>query len=487
MKKLAVLIVIFVLLLSLIPTGSVAFADEQVYSDALADLQKDPNFDSSAYPVDLSNDSIDIITLARGAYDELYVYTYQPAIQRAFYCSSINISRHNPDDREATVSYDNYRLSFCNNNGVFFKYIVEGFTVLNEDTRYYCISQIMRPFDSSIDEQPGNGQTISEVPIKNNGSPVSKEYVFHDANGHTQVECKNLDVIEITSKFVGYVRYYDGGVFDFGVFPTHTDSHFVAFSTDRNIDELYDADVKWSYRTYTGRYVGCDPDMNDVTFEQDEPLVSDITSLYADVVHEQESNRIFAHHYSFKEIQTVDELLAEEVAELIYDGRVVEISQSTSFDNEARMALEDQQWVLRFTSTSFSEAYFPYTASINVSGTRISDVIILRLHFKSQGQEYDLGVVDNKQTGSANPIGQTKTEVDFADDVKKWLLILLVVLGVIALCVLLNFLKPIFKAIWWVITLPFKLFRKLLGLGQEAHPQSTEQPQRKPRKYRYRR
>ena len=462
MKKNVFIVVLIAILLSLVPT-SVAFAEDAVYSDVLVDLKKDPNFDVSSYSVDLGDNSIDIITLAEGENDELYVYTYQPAIQRAFYCSSINISRHDPEDENSAPSYDNYRLSYCNSNGVFYKYIVERFTVLSDSVRYYCISQVMRPFDPAIDTQP-NGQTISEVPIKrNDDTVVSKEYVFQNAEGQTKVECKDLTTIEIKSKIVGFVRYQNGAPLPFGILPSHTDSHFVAFSTEMPIDDLYDADVKWEFNEYSVSYNSWEvPDYSNVRYKNEYNSESDLTPLYADVVREQESNRIFAYHYEFNQIQTVEELLEEEEMNVVYNGVFVKIEQGISFTSEAKTALQNQQWVLRFTETSFTVSA-PIGASplIVESGTRVFDVMVLRLHFKSDGKEYNLGVVDNKQTGSVDPLGQTQTTVDLVDELKSMLWIFLFVLGVIALLILLRLLSPIIKLFLGIIALPFKAIKRL--------------------------
>jgi len=477
MKKIVFLVVLIAILLSLVPT-SVAYADDAVYSDVLADLQKDESFDASSYSVDLGDNSIDIITIAEGENDELYVYTYQPAIQRAFYCSSINISRHNPEAENPSPSYDNYRLSYCNSNGVFYKYIVEQFTVLSDNVRYYCISQIMRLFDPSLDEQPGNGQTISEVPIKrNDGTVVSKEYVFYEVDGQTQVECKDLSTIEITSKYVGYIHYSSGGVFHWGTYTAAIDSHLVAFDTNYDIDELYDADIKWSESSWsyviTGELSLLNPDDDPSerygeTFS--DPVVKPLKTLHSDVSHSQSSSRIFADAYDFKEIQTVDELLEEENdIQMWFDNAFFTVSTNTEFTSEAKAALSRQKWVLRFCETPYDARWSGDTnfSVTTINRTRITDVIILRLHFKSQGEEYNLGVVDNKQTGSTDPLAQTQTSVDLADDVKSFLWILLIVLAVIALLILLRLLSPLINFLFSIIILPFKAIKRLASKNSE--------------------
>ena len=481
MRKIVVFVILIAILFSLAPTSSVAFAEDAVFSDVLKDLQKDESFDASRYSVDLGNNSIDIITIAEGENDELYIYTYQPAIQRAFYCSSINISRHDPEDETSTPSYDNYRLSFCNSNGVFYKYIVERFTILSDDVRFYCISQIMRPFDSSIDTQPGNGQTISEVPIRRSDDTViSKEYVLYEVDGQIKIECKVLSTIEVTSEYVGYIHYFNGGIFNWGTYTAAIDSHFVAFNTNWDIDELLDVDIKWSesewyYLLSTEWYPGVIPDDDDpsdrIPISISDPVEQPIKTLYADVSHSQSSTRIFADEYDFKEIQTVDELLDEENdVQIWFDGGFFTVSTNTQFTSEAKEALKSQRWVLRFCETPYTIRYSndPNFSINQVWRTRITDVIILRLHFKSQGEEYNLGVVDNKQTGSLEASASSKTEVELSEEFADTLKMLLLVLGLIALGFFLWLFSPLIKLLLSAVLFPFRLIKKLVKRKKEV-------------------
>ena len=46
-------------------------------------------------------------------------------------------------DIESKTTYDNYKLEYLNNNGVFYKYKVLDFTLPTTDTRIYEISNIL--------------------------------------------------------------------------------------------------------------------------------------------------------------------------------------------------------------------------------------------------------------------------------------------------------------------------------------------------------
>ena len=101
--------------------------------------------------------------------------------------------------------------------------------------------------------------------------------------------------------------------------------------------------------------------------------------------------------------------------------------------------------------------------------TQISNVSILRLKFETDGVIYDLGVIDNKQSGSENPINTFETTLDLNAVFKIILGVLLLIVLIIVLNPILptifNFvwwlIKTIIKVVWFVLTLPFKLIKAL--------------------------
>ena len=144
------------------------------------------------------------------------------------------------------------------------------------------------------------------------------------------------------------------------------------------------------------------------------------------------------------------------------------------------------QWILRFTETDYTVS----TGSVvSMFGTEVSEVTILRLYFETDGKLYNLGVVDNKTTGSNNPFADADTKLDdFIEEMDKWwevILIAFVLLGIgIFLVFVVSILWPLlwpllvsvgkglvkwiakgivflFKAVWVIITLPFVLIGKL--------------------------
>ena len=91
----------------------------------------------------------------------------------------------------------------------------------------------------------------------------------------------------------------------------------------------------------------------------------------------------------------------------------------------------------------------------------------LRLAFKTDGNYYNLGVVDNKQTGKLTPDGVTDVIFGFTESFEK---ILAVLLLIVFLVIFWPFLSPIislvFKMILNGLVLLIKLVFKILFLPE---------------------
>jgi hypothetical protein len=120
--------------------------------------------------------------------------------------------------------------------------------------------------------------------------------------------------------------------------------------------------------------------------------------------------------------------------------------------------LEDMDWILRFEETDFTSTVGMYVTN---TGTLVSEVTILRLKFQTDGVTYNLGVVDNKQTGSKDPFASADTWLDDIEESKpNWQ----VLIAVLALCLLFPILYPLLSALIeflvWLITTPFKAIKR---------------------------
>lgn len=422
------------------------------YSGVLEDLKKDSSFSESYYPVITDDYSLQVIQLAESSDNELFVYVYQPCgSTKDLRASSINISVTINDG----LSYYNYKLEYLNSSDVFYKYKVLDFTVTDAPTRYYAISSIYRPFDGDIDTNAEHGNEITEVNYN-----VSKQYCFSEINGKPYCSVVDIETIEITDKFVGFVRYKDG----FKLYVGACDSHFVAFNTDKPIDKLLEADVYYTAQGYTwqsGLGIG--------TKEYFKEKSDEYAYLkYTDKV-EHNGGGLFAGTYTWDRIETTEQFIAEnDLTQNVYSGAILDISVANKITDEGKAALQGKRWVLRFAETSYTltGGY----GSTTETYTLVGDVTILRLKFETDGITYNLGVIDNKQSGSDTPINEEEIQVK---PNTTGIIILIIVLLVILFIVLINFVPAVLslvlklfvwlcKGLWRIISAPFKLIGKII-------------------------
>ena len=460
LRRFAVLLLLAVLLFVVLWGGQAtalsAYAESTSYSDVLDDLRKDENFSPSTYPTVANDYSLQVIQVAESTGKELFVYVYQPSGQaKDLRASSINISLK---PRVEIADVRNYKLTLLNSSGVFYKYRVDGLTVSSDTTRYYTITTIYRPFDETIDKQADHGNTVTEVDYK-----VAKEYCFSTINGEPYSRVLDVETIEITDKFVGFVRYSDG----FKLYVGACDSHFVAFNTDRDIDRLLEADVYYTSQSYSWSFVPFAGENETFGEKQDNYAYLEYTQKV-----EQSVGGLFAHTYTWDRIETVEQFISEnETFQNVYSGAIIDVNVANTITEEGKAALKGKQWVLRFAETSYSLNGGASGATTSFS-TLVGDVTILRLKFETDGIVYNLGTIDNKQTGSDKPINEEHYEVDLSDT-GKWIL---AIIALILLFVVLGPILPyIIKAVVWVVMLPFKAIAAIVKAMKKKKPKDTGQ------------
>ena len=430
-------ITVFCTVITTVQTPVIAHAQEgKAYSNVLDDLKRDSSFNPSNYPTKSNDYSLQIIQLAESIDKELFIYVYQPSGKsKDLKASSVNISTTIND----AISFTNYKLALLNSNGVFYKYKVENLAVKTDAVRYYAISSIYRPFDESIDKQASGGNTITEV-----NYAVNKQYCFGEINGKPYVNCVDIETIVVTDKFVGFVRYPDG----FKLYVGACDSHFVAFNTDRPIDKLLEADVYYTTQSY---------DWSSTPFVGVKETFGDKADKYAYLKYtdkvEHTGGGLFAGTYKWDRIQTIDDFIKGENRENIYHGAVLDVKTSSKLTDEALTELKGKKWVLRFAETSYSLSGYSTTGSTFESYTLVGDVTILRLKFETDGITYNLGVIDNKQSGSKDPSNETDIDISLNKRGKMILYLLMLILLIILLAPILPY---VLQAIVWIISLPFK-------------------------------
>lgn len=415
-------------------TPLVARAESITYSGVMEDLKKDTSFKPENYPTKADDYSLQVIQLAESVNKELFVYVYQPSGKaKNFKALSINISTTIND----SISYLNYKLELLNSNGVFYKYKVSGLTVKNESVRYYAISSIYRPFDESIDKQASGGNTVTEV-----NYAVNKQYCFGEINGKPYVNCVDIETIVVTDKFVGFVRYPDG----FKLYVGACDSHFVAFNTNKPMDKLLEADVYYTTQEYSSSWAA---------FVGENETFGDKADKYAYLKYtdkvEHTGGGLFAGTYKWDRIQTVDDFIKNEDREQIFSGAVIDVKISSKLTDAALNELKGKKWVLRFAETDYT--FWSGQGTYGSFSTLVGDVTILRLKFETDGITYNLGVIDNKQSGSKDPSNETDIDISLNKRGKMILYLLMLILLIILLAPILPY---VLQAIIWIISLPFK-------------------------------
>ena len=432
------------------PASVNAEAGEKEYSGVIEDLSKDENFNKDYYTANANDYSLNVIQLAESSDNELFVYVYQPSGgTKNLVASSINLSIK----QYVEISPRNYSLTLLDSEDTLFKYLVNDFVITKDSTRYYAITSVYRKWDKDIDTPATGGNTIDEVEYE-----VAKRWTFGTVNGKPFCGVIDFDTIVVTDKFVGYIRYTGG--YSFLGFYSACDSHFVAFDTDKPIEKLYEAEVSFVTQSYTQsiipivgtkKYYGEVSAPQIVKLNSSDPLVT------------YRGSGFLAGTYEWKRIQTVDSFLseAESSKTKIYSGAFIDVSSGVELTDSAKTELQDKKWILRFYESPYTSE--PTGTTTSWYSTIVSNVTIIRLKFETDGISYNLGVVDNKQTGSLDPAGETYTNVEAKDWLKetwKWLKIILAVVLLILACVLFT---PLFKIIGKGLSALFKWLKNLVN------------------------
>lgn len=410
-------------------------ANETIFSSVLDDLQQDSSFDIGSYPRKENDYSLQVIQIAESIDDELFVYVYQPSGNSVnLRATSINISKG-----YKTLKFKNYKLTFCNSYNTLYKYKVKDFSIEDSRVRFYDITSIFRAWNRNYDKKPDNDNTVSEVPFN-----VSKIYKLGVENGQFVSEAVDTETIEVVSKYVGFCRYDNGSK----LFPRACDSHFVAFSTDRKIDDLQQADIYYRSQTYEN--------YKDVMH-----TFGEIEEHYSYVTDTQEVSYTPSYAWSKvgtinrDRIQTVADFIASETYENIYSCGVFSVKEVSHITDTGLKYLKECEWVVRFAETDY---YYQltggYIPSRHIMYTIVSDVSILRLQFVTDGVVYNLGVIDNKQSGSQTPINVVDREIT----VPWWVWVILAILVLIVLCL---FVRPVAMAALWVLKVLWTLYKWL--------------------------
>ena len=215
------------------------------------------------------------------------------------------------------------------------------------------------------------------------------------------------------------------------------------------MDKLLEADLTYVSRKYIDT-IGI---FSDGVPTYEEPLTIFKALSYTDKA-SNDGDGLFGKKYTWERIQKTEDFLSET------DG-----TDNVTITKEGAAAFENTAWVLRFAETSFKNVSSGAVGSSTSYGTEVSDVTILRLKFETESKTYNLGVVDNKQTGDSSPVVTVKP-ADPWEQFKKMLKKLFAAIAIGIAVFVLGFVvflfgRPIVDFLWGLIKLPFKLIGKL--------------------------
>ena len=356
-------------------TAVSARAETSNFSSVLADLQKDGNFNFADYPENSKDYSIKVIQIAESETGNLYLYTYQPCQNTTpLIATKINLSLSETAD-ETRI----YGLEQVSTWGVFAKYLVEGVKVSSAATRYYNISAIYREFNKDIDKGSDNGNITNE---KAYGVGQCWKVTLH---GETLTyEMLQVETVEILNPFTSYVRRKKNQSANY----SFQDNYYVAFSTNRNIEELLSATVEYRIQDYFYKEnnvlgFGDTAFWDKATFSNERRMQKDV---YCDEVNElqQDGFNLFGifdlnKKFSWKRIQSSEDF--------------VNNAGASASDNEQ---IKKLQWVLMFDETSaYRYESGGLIARYEETGQIIDEVTVLRLEFVEDGITYNLGAVSD--------------------------------------------------------------------------------------------
>lgn len=450
--------------------NSTAFADTKQYTGALTDLSQDSNFNAAVYADNSKDYSIQVIQIAESTDKELFIYTYQPC-QKTTYLVANEINMSLSENADGTKLYG---LTLLNSDGALCKYKVTDFTVSGDSVRYYNIASILRPWNSNYDNKSDNDNTTNSKAFA-----VGQLWTAETVDKSVVYSCKNVDVVVIKNLFSASIRYMTGHSF-FG--KEACDVFFLAFSADRRIDELQEADVDFTCIPYKATL---DSDYNN--FMGMMPLLFKDEATHETAYLTADGKTDYGG-YTWKWIESTADFLKTE---------------SGNISSAYKQIIEKEQWVLRYFASEVSLVKIgpilcPTGYSCN--GYTTENVSILRLKFVTDVVTYNLGAVSDKVTGSFNPSRPDKSKSawdkfmdwvkgimskifgvpasSISDAVAVLFIIGCVMLVGFLLMIIIPFLpvilpligtafKYIGKGLWWLLCLPVKgiaaLVRKIKG------------------------
>lgn len=371
------------------------------YSNVLDDLNADSNFDETAYPAVADDYSVNLITIAEGNRNELFLYVYQPS-DSVFdlRCIKVSISLgFSPDGEDLSPML--YNLELVSTNGVFDKYVVKDIVIPNEEVHYYNIVALYRVVNSFIDTSIEGGTTDGKA------YSVGQQWCSYMKDGAIIYEMITFTTLKLTPILNGNVYYGDGLTLgDFVGIYKKCNAHFLAFNIDSiivngkersiNARHIFDADITYQYRNATVFNNGL-TGSKEIRYPDGEAFSSKNVRLSDTQKHTYQGKGLFAKEYTWNRIMTTSDFIKN------FED------QKGTLNKTSKEQLKNSEYVFSFVETEWKEVDADdIWGSSYEHYVEVANVTVLRLHFlDTTGKIYNLGVVcdittaDNISDGEA--------------------------------------------------------------------------------------
>ena len=424
-------------------------SEEKQYSNVLDDLKKDSTFDVATYPDDTEDVSVKVIQIAESEDGQLFLYVYQPADSKIdLQCTSVSISVGFSSNGQG-LDPKLYDLILVSSEGVFDKYLVNGFSLPDEVYRYYNIVSLYREFNSAVDE-------VTDVETSEKAYSVGQQWCAYYLNDELVYEMNTFETLEIEYTFFSKIECSNGITIGnlVGV-SEYCDVHYLAFTCDEYIIKyIYDADLQINTRLYKEWIHNTLESQNHITYPNGEEYVSSQVVLkdtdIIDIVGEGLWGRNYTCNRIMKSVDFIENLE----------------NQSYNFTAEAKASILESEWVFSYLETSrtgTSEGVWYTYEKTEVQAS------VLSLHFMDlTGKIYNLGVVSDMGVSTGN----SGNFEDSMDKIMDLFYKILALVGIIVIIILLFTAFPVIKVvfsgfvfiikmIWDLFTLPFRwIFKK---------------------------
>ena len=418
------------------------YAEETQYSGVLEDLQQDSSFSQSEWDNLLLHPNTELIQIAESEDNELFLYVHfvgdiKPLSLVVF---STTKDVDNPD-------FDSYDIECVSKNGSFAKYLVKGY-IPPSSSHLYAITRLEYPVDRPL--QGTQEQTYEYIPVEQIWT------VAYTADGITYSQ-EHLVTVEITDRYVGnhHAATYNSA----GWYTSWTDTYYIAFSTEINMDELVEVQIE--YNLYHCTMSGV-VDKKPYTEKPLNTVVNaDSTVNFIEGIRDNFwfiSWNVGENRRKFEAISSPKEF-----------------RENSGINVPKREDKSEYDWVVTFHSDT--KEYNP-PVGVMVTYSVPGDTSILRLKYKKDGVTYNVGVLDTRTSyipplKSDDPWAWLKDILNWIKDNWYWLVIgVVVIFALIMLAPFLpsiaigigNFLLLLLKGLLWLITLPFRGIAALVVL-----------------------